>query len=91
VHGLDPCSAICGLIGAISCAITAAYQAKYHRLAALILMSGAGFVTCISFVWLSAPDLAVTQLLVEIATTVLILLGMRWLPKRNAEGPRRIP
>ena len=35
-----------------------------------------------TFVWLSAPDLAVTQLVVEIVTTVLILLGLRWLPKR---------
>jgi multicomponent K+:H+ antiporter subunit A len=37
---------------------------------------------CLTFVWFSAPDLAVTQLLVEIVTTVLILLGLRWLPKR---------
>ena len=35
-----------------------------------------------TFVWLSAPDLALTQLLVEIVTTVLLLLGLRWLPKR---------
>src|SRR5690606_17297189 len=67
----------------IICALGAAYQAKYHRLAALILMGGAGIVTCITFVWFSAPDLAVTQLLVEIVTTVLILLGLRWLPKRQ--------
>ncbi|WP_323015371.1 hydrogen gas-evolving membrane-bound hydrogenase subunit E, partial [Devosia sp.] len=33
--------------------------------------------------WFSAPDLALTQLLAEIATTVLILLGLRWLPKRT--------
>jgi len=37
---------------------------------------------CLTFVWLSAPDLALTQLLVEIVTTVLLLLGLRWLPKR---------
>lgn len=37
---------------------------------------------CISFVWLSAPDLAATQLLVEVVTTILILLGLRWLPRR---------
>src|SRR5690606_16622289 len=43
---------------------------------------GAGLVTCVTFVWFSAPDLAVTRLLVEIVTTVLILLGLRWLPKR---------
>src|SRR5690606_1791786 len=30
----------------------------------------------------SAPDLALTQLLVEVVTTVLLLLGLRWLPKR---------
>ena len=35
-----------------------------------------------TFVWFSAPDLALTQLLVEVVTTVLLLLGLRWLPKR---------
>ncbi len=76
--------ALLWLVGG-ACAIAAAWQAKYHRFAALILMSGAGMVTCVSFVWLSAPDLAVTQLLVEIVTTVLLLLGLRWLPQRNEE------
>jgi multicomponent K+:H+ antiporter subunit A len=84
VHGFDPVLGVLWGIGAF-CAVAAAYQAKFHRLAALILMGGAGLVTCMSFVWLSAPDLAVTQLLVEIVTTVLILLGMRWLPKRSEE------
>jgi multicomponent K+:H+ antiporter subunit A len=45
-------------------------------------MGGAGLATCLTFVWFSAPDLALTQLLVEVVTTVLILLGLRWLPKR---------
>ncbi|MFG1357357.1 monovalent cation/H+ antiporter subunit A [Xanthobacter pseudotagetidis] len=66
----------------IACALGAAHQAKFHRLAALALTGGAGLVTCLTFLWLSAPDLALTQLLVEIVTTVLILLGLRWLPKR---------
>jgi len=66
----------------IACALAAAYQAKFHRLAALILLGGAGLVTCVSLVWLSAPDLALTQLVVETVTTVLLLLGLRWLPKR---------
>ena len=65
-----------------ACAIGAAYQAKYHRLAAVILAGGAGLATCVTFAWFSAPDLALTQLLVEIVTTVLLLLGLRWLPKR---------
>jgi multicomponent K+:H+ antiporter subunit A len=77
----DPAFALLWAVGAV-CAIGAAHQAKYHRLAALILMGGAGLVVCITFVWFSAPDLALTQLLVEVVTTVLILLGLRWLPKR---------
>lgn len=77
----DPAFLLLWIVGSL-CAIGAAYQAKYHRLAAMVLMGGAGLVTCITFVWFSAPDLAITQLLVEIVTTVLILLGLRWLPKR---------
>ncbi|MDT1786191.1 DUF4040 domain-containing protein, partial [Salmonella enterica subsp. enterica serovar Oslo] len=69
----------------IGCAIGAAIQAKYHRFAALALLGGAGLVTAVTFAWFSAPDLAVTQLLVEIMTTVLLLLGLRWLPKRMKE------
>src|SRR3546814_18930658 len=65
------------------CAFGAAYHAKYHRLAALILMGGAGLVVCITFAWFSAPDLALTQLLVEIVTTVLLLLGLRWLDRKS--------
>jgi len=70
--------------GGIACALAAAYYAKFHRFAALVLLGGAGLVTCISFVWLSAPDLALTQLAVETVTTVLLILGLRWLPKRTA-------
>ncbi|WP_458094362.1 monovalent cation/H+ antiporter subunit A [Roseomonas sp. WA12] len=78
---VDPVVALIWLVGA-GCAIGAAYQAKYHRLAALVLLGGAGLATCLTFVWFSAPDLAMTQLLVEVVTTVLLLLGLRWLPKR---------
>jgi multicomponent K+:H+ antiporter subunit A len=84
--GFDPLFALLWAVG-IVCAMAAAWQAKYHRFAALILLGGAGVVSCISFVWLSAPDLAVTQLLVEVVTTVLLLLGLRWLPRRLEEIP----
>jgi multicomponent K+:H+ antiporter subunit A len=77
----DPIFALVWLAGA-ACAIGAAWQAKYHRFAALALLGGAGVVTCVTFAWFSAPDVAMTQLLVEIVTTVLLVLGLRWLPKR---------
>jgi multicomponent K+:H+ antiporter subunit A len=81
---VDPAFALLWLLG-VACAIGAATQAKFHRMAALILTGGTGLVVCITFVWLSAPDLAVTQLVVEAVTTVLLLLGLRWLPKRIRE------
>jgi len=81
---IDPAFAMLWVLGA-ACAIGAAVQAKYHRLVALILMGGAGMVSCLTFVWLSAPDLALTQMLVEIVTVVLLLLGLRWLPQRRVE------
>ncbi len=66
----------------IVCAIGAAAQAKFHRLVALTLLGGVGLVTCLTFIWFSAPDLALTQLAVEVVTTILFLLGLRWLPMR---------
>jgi len=65
-----------------ACAIGAARQAKFHRLATLALSGGAGLATALTFAWFSAPDLALTQLAVEVVTVVLILLGLRWLPPR---------
>jgi multicomponent K+:H+ antiporter subunit A len=71
------------------CAIGAAWQAKYHRLAALAMLSVVGLVLCITFAWFSAPDLALTQLAVEVVAMVLFLLGLRWMPKPAAqESPR---
>ena len=80
----SPMLAMTWLIGCV-CALAAAWQAKFHRLAAVMLASGAGLVSCITYIWFSAPDLALTQLVVEVVTTVLILLGLRWLPTRKAQ------
>jgi multicomponent K+:H+ antiporter subunit A len=78
---VDPAFALLWVVGA-ACAIGAAMRAKYHRLAALMMMGGTGLVTCVTFAWVSAPDLALTQIIVEVVTLVLLLLGLRWLPRR---------
>ncbi|AEB85602.1 monovalent cation/H+ antiporter subunit A [Alicycliphilus denitrificans] len=83
---LSPTFVLLWALGMV-CAVSAAWQAKYHRLAALTLMGGAGLCTAITFLWFSAPDLALTQLSVEVVTTILILLGLRWLPKRDESLP----
>ncbi|WP_053843957.1 monovalent cation/H+ antiporter subunit A [Paracidovorax avenae] len=79
---LSPTFVAIWIVGSV-CAVAAAWQAKYHRLAALTLLGGAGLCTCITFLWFSAPDLALTQIVVEVVTTVLVLLGLRWLPRRD--------
>ncbi len=79
---LSPAFVAIWIVGSV-CAVAAAWQAKYHRLAALTLLGGAGLCTCITFLWFSAPDLALTQIVVEVVTTVLVLLGLRWLPRRD--------
>ena len=83
----SPAFVLLWVIGMV-CAVGAAVQAKYHRLVAVTLMGGAGLVTCLTFVWFSAPDLALTQLVVEVVTTILFLLGLRWLPMRREDAGR---
>jgi len=85
---LEPGFVALWIAGAL-CAVGAAYQAKYHRPASLLLAGGAGLATCLTFAWLSAPDLALTQLAVEVVTVVLILLGLRWLPRRIVNDQAR--
>ena len=77
-------------VGGAACAIGAAWQAKFHRLAALAMVGGAGLVVSLTFAWLSAPDLALTQIAVEVVTMVLFLLGLRWMPRRlELDDPNR--
>ncbi len=54
---------------------------RHRRFLALIMLSLCGLGTTLLFVQLSAPDLALTQLSVELATTVLILLALYFLPE----------
>lgn len=62
-------------------AVLAAHHAQYNRFRAIVFSSATGIVVVATFAWLSAPDLALTQLVVEVVTCVLLLLGLRWLPQ----------
>lgn len=57
----------------------------YHRQRILSLMATnvVGLITCIGFIYLSAPDLALTQISVEVVTLILILLAMFFLPRQS--------
>jgi len=52
----------------------------------LVLVSAAGFLTTFYFVLYRAPDLALTQILVESATLILVLLLLARFPKSAQAG-----
>ncbi|WP_269792754.1 monovalent cation/H+ antiporter subunit A [Stenotrophomonas sp. Iso1] len=54
-----------------------------QRLLAVIVMGGTGLMVALTFVFLSAPDLALTQLMVEMVTLALMLLAMNYLPAQS--------
>src|SRR5690606_32589102 len=60
-----------------------------QRLLALLVVGGIGLMVSMAFVFLSAPDLALTQLLVEMVSLALLLLGLHYLPPRSP--PERRP
>tara|TARA_R110002096_G_scaffold47539_38_gene126870 strand:- start:293 stop:3166 length:2874 start_codon:yes stop_codon:yes gene_type:complete len=54
-----------------------------NRLLTLVLVGVIGLMVSVGFVYLSAPDLALTQISVEVATVMLLLLALNFLPKRT--------
>ncbi len=64
--------AVGGAIGVVAC--------HRHRFVALLLLGVTGLAVSIGFVLMSAPDLALTQLLVEIATLALMVVVLHFLP-----------
>ncbi|MCB1355048.1 MAG: monovalent cation/H+ antiporter subunit A [Maritimibacter sp.] len=52
-----------------------------HRFRALVLIGIIGLSISAGFVYLSAPDLALTQISVETVTIMLLLLALHFLPK----------
>jgi multicomponent K+:H+ antiporter subunit A len=73
------------LIGVI--AAVATVVAYRHRFLALVLLGAVGLVVSLAFVYLSAPDLALTQILVEVVTVILMMLALNWLPAESASDP----
>ncbi|MEQ3762326.1 MAG: monovalent cation/H+ antiporter subunit A, partial [Alcanivorax sp.] len=55
---------------------------SHRRLLALVTISVVGLVVSVAFAWFSAPDLALTQLSVEVATIILFLLALYFLPQK---------
>jgi multicomponent K+:H+ antiporter subunit A len=54
-----------------------------NRLLSLVLIGVVGLVVSLAFNYLSAPDLALTQISVEVVTIILMLLALNFMPKET--------
>lgn len=59
------------------------------RLAAIIALGGVGYSVALFFVIYKAPDLALTQLVIETVSVALFLLAFRFLPEVQRHGETR--
>ncbi|HWH01808.1 MAG TPA: Na+/H+ antiporter subunit A [Pilimelia sp.] len=77
-------------VAAAAVIIAAVFAARaVRRFTAMILVGVAGYGTALLFVLHGAPDLALTQFLVETVTIVMFVLVLRRLPARFSERPIR--
>ncbi|MFN3610618.1 monovalent cation/H+ antiporter subunit A [Tepidimonas sp.] len=87
----NPLAIVVWLLLAATC--VALVMTHHHRFQAVVLVGVVGLVTSLVFVGLSAPDLALTQLSVELVSTVLLLMGLALLPQhspRESSSHRRL-
>jgi multicomponent K+:H+ antiporter subunit A len=78
---IDAASAIAFVVLVVAAIATAVLHRR--RMTALITISAVGLLVALTFVRFSAPDLALTQLLVEVVTILLVLLALNVLPKQS--------
>lgn len=76
-------AAVGALIILVLAAVAATWLQRQHRFTALIFTSVVGLIVALAFVRFSAPDLALTQLAVEVVTIVLMLLALYYLPSAS--------
>ena len=74
----------------LSAVATVIYHRK--RMIALITLSVVGLIVSIAFARFSAPDLALTQLSVEVVTVILLMLALYFLPQKTIaeSSPSRV-
>ena len=66
----------------------AAVALRAQRFTALVILGATGTMVSLVFALLSAPDLALTQILVEMVTLTLLMMALNYLPERAREPSR---
>jgi multicomponent K+:H+ antiporter subunit A len=80
------------LIGALMLVVAAGATVYWHRqrLVSLIMLSVVGLMVALAFARFSAPDLALTQLSVEVVTIILLMLALFLLPRTTPDESTRL-
>jgi multicomponent K+:H+ antiporter subunit A len=65
----------------LACAVLAIVVLHRNRLVSLVLVGVIGLMISVGFAWFAAPDLALTQISVEVVTVLLMLIALNFLPK----------
>jgi multicomponent K+:H+ antiporter subunit A len=66
-------------------ASTVAVLKSHDRLMLIIMTASVGFIVSLAFLQFSAPDLALTQISIEVVTTILMLLALNLMPKMGTD------
>jgi len=74
----SPLAVVVWALGVVGALATAVFHRQ--RLVAVILVGVVGLATALTFAYFSAPDLALTQLSVEVVSTALMLMALALLP-----------
>lgn len=83
-RGVLPVPVLVAICWVLLVSATAAVVGMHrHRFRALVLVGIIGLMISAGFVYLSAPDLALTQISVETVTIMLLLLALHFLPKET--------
>lgn len=81
---VDGISIVATIILVVSTLVTLIWHRK--RMIALIAVSVVGLIVSLIFARFSAPDLALTQLSVEVVTVILLMLALFFLPQVTAKA-----
>jgi multicomponent K+:H+ antiporter subunit A len=87
IAGSRPLTPLDGIttLGLVVLALSGVLTAIFHRqrLISLMILGVGGLLVALAFARFSAPDLALTQLVVEVVTLVLLMLALYYLPSRT--------
>ena len=79
------------VVAVVSAGLAIAMVVTRRRFVAVLMLGAIGYGMAVLFLQLGAPDLALTQVLIETITLVVFLLVLRHLPEGYSDPPRWAP